>query len=142
LDCYFIGADLVIANKVGYRELPYDRYTLKTQRNNLYWSYFHISSVMRPVCFVSTIETQRHFINWCNDYTPGIRYTDTNMMFWCFTYNYCDRSNWNTISDYSKAFFEINAQDRLLIQQLVDEEVETYSESSHADSCSSEVEQE
>jgi hypothetical protein len=130
LDCYFIGADLTIANKAGFRELPYDVYAIRTKQNNLYWSYFHISSIMRPVCFISTVETRKHFINWCHEYNPGFRYADVNMRFWCFTYSYCDRSNWNSMSDYSKGFHSLQDGDRLLIQDMQEE---VYSESDNSD---------
>jgi hypothetical protein len=139
LDCYFIGADLIAANKAGFRELPYDVYAIHTQRNNLYWSYFHISSIMRPVCFISTVETRKHFIKWCHEYTPGFRYVEVNMRFWCFTYSYCDRSNWNTMSDYSKQFHSLQDRDRLPIQGLEEEEASFESEYSLNSNSSEEM---
>jgi hypothetical protein len=109
LDCYFIGVDLQKANKIGYRrQLPYELYELKTDRNNLYWSYFNITSIMRPVCFVTTIDSQAQFIDWCHNFNQHFRYNSANMRFWCFPYNYCDRSNWNDVSEESRLFFNIN----------------------------------
>jgi hypothetical protein len=128
---------MVSANKTGFRELPYDMYAIDSHRNNLYWSYFQISSIMRPVCFISTVETRKHFINWCNDFSPTFRYSDVNMRFWCFTYSYCDRSNWNTMSEYSKDFLSLQDRDRLLINEI-EEEASSELEDSDTNSNSSE----
>ena len=63
---------------------------------------------MRPVCFVTTIDSQAQFIDWCHNFNQHFRYNSANMRFWCFPYNYCDRSNWNDVSEESRLFFNIN----------------------------------
>jgi hypothetical protein len=74
---------------------------------------------MRPVCFVVTPEKQQAFTSWCNDYTPAFQYNVANIHFWCFSFSYCDRSNWNAISDDVKRdYFTIPDTDREYIQQL------------------------
>jgi hypothetical protein len=137
LDCYFIGVDLDKASKTGLRrQLPYDLYELKTERNKLYWSYFNINSIMRPVCFVPTIDTIPQFIDWCQNINQPFRYNTANIRFWCFPYNYCDRSNWNEVSEESTFFFNIDDAESELIREQVGEEGGVSSEEEDRNSCS------
>jgi hypothetical protein len=93
-------------------------FELKHERNKLFWSYFHISSIMRPVCFVVTPETQFIFTNWCHNFSNNFRYNVDIIYFWCFPYEYCDRSDWNTISDDVKNYFAISNGEKEYIQQI------------------------
>jgi hypothetical protein len=93
-------------------------YELRNERNKLFWSYFHISSIMRPVCFVVTPEKQDIFTHWCHDFSNAFQYKAANIQFWCFPFSYCDRSNWKTVSDDIKYYFTLLDSDKEYIQQV------------------------
>ena len=95
--CHFLGAYLELVHKRPQDKLmPYGMYQLKRmpRSTNVTTACFRTDNILRPACFVSTTDTKANYIQWCKkqfDYRKPI-------LFWCFPYEYCDRSRWNTIS--------------------------------------------
>ena len=67
-----------------------------TPRNELFWSTTSVESIMRPVCFIPTINTFSYYKSWCNVAQPN-NFHHSFLHFTCFNFQqqFCDRSNWN-----------------------------------------------
>ena len=104
--CHFLGAELELAHKRSQDKLmPYDLYQLTRmpRSSHVMTGCFKTDNIIRPICFVSTPDTKANYIQWCTkqyDYRKPI-------LFWCFPYRYCDRSQWNTISTEAYEFINI-----------------------------------
>ena len=102
--------------------MPYYLYGIVRQMN---WRIFELQNILRPACFVCTTESKSDFIRWSKgtpekDNKKGRRKEEGMhllLKFWCFPYNYCDRSRWLTVEQveivHEYYVFDRDAQDKI-----------------------------
>ena len=113
LGCEIICVDLELCRKDDNEALlPYDLYQIRLSKNGygssaFCWSSNSVESIKRPVCFNPTIEIFIPYKKWCK----GEQQYTFNMLFWCFPYNYCDRSNWNEFTHEERDHIEMGTSE-------------------------------
>lgn len=118
--CELLCVDLRQVEKVGHENLLvqslFEIHTIPRSNNGLYWSLNSVESIMRPVCFIPTVETINQYNNWCTkplhpDFRPF------SLHFRAFMFYYCDRSHWNSIT---RAEDEYQAMGNVLRNSITD----------------------
>ena len=101
---------------------------------NLLSGLFQTDNIIRPACFVPTTETKGSYIRWCKNK----KHEAANpIRFWCFPYEYCDRSRWNTISSTAADFINIPRELRESISKIATFGIEGGEEEEDSDSSES-----